>query len=164
MIPPLAMVVASPIYRGPGPLPECCTGRDPTTTNFEGRQIVQVILTNGGLHLPKALEGCSGGLCGDHRPAGPCLVALIWKPLSDASGVLARACLFSTKEEASTLRTLAPAWPWLSWLASQKPREVPLALISSPLVSQPGEGAPEEVLHCPPREARPLARVLSVCW
>ena len=58
---------------------------------------------------------------------------------------------------------MAPAWPWSSWLASQEPREAPLALISPPLVSQFGEAAPEEVLHHPPREAWPLAMVLSVC-
>ena len=39
------------------------------------------------------------------------------------------------------------------------PREVRLALISPPLVSQPGEAAPEEVLRRPPCEAWPLARV-----
>ena len=61
------------------------------------------------------------------------------------------------------MRVLAPAWPLSSWLASQEPREVPLALISPPLASLPGEAAPEEVLLRPPREAWPLARVLSVC-
>ena len=35
---------------------------------------------------------------------------------------------------------------------SREPREVCLALISPPLVSQPGEAAPEEVLCRPPRE------------
>ena len=40
---------------------------------------------------------------------------------------------------------MVPVWPWSSWLASQEPREVPLALISPPLASQPGEAAPEEV-------------------
>ena len=44
---------------------------------------------------------------------------------------------------------------------SRGPREVCLALISPPLVSLPGEAAPEEVLRRPPREAWPLARVLS---
>ena len=53
--PSLAMVVASPIYRGPGPLPKCLAGRDPTMANFEGRQLVQVILTKVGLRLPKVL-------------------------------------------------------------------------------------------------------------
>ena len=48
-------VVASPIYRGPSPLPKYLAGRDPTTAKFEGRQLVQVILTKGGLRLPKAL-------------------------------------------------------------------------------------------------------------
>ena len=35
--------------------PNVYAGRDPTTANFEGRQLVQVILTKGGLLLPKAL-------------------------------------------------------------------------------------------------------------
>ena len=39
---------------------------------------------------------------------------------------------------------------------------VPLALVSPPLASLPSEAAPEEVLRRPPREAWPLARVLSV--
>ena len=34
--PPLTMVVASPIYRGPGPLPKYLTGRDPTTASLKG--------------------------------------------------------------------------------------------------------------------------------
>ena len=34
-------------------------------------------------------------------------------------------------------------------------------MISAPLVSLLGEAAPEEVLHHPPREAWPLARVLN---
>lgn len=59
---------------------------------------------------------------------------------------------------------LLPAWPWSSWLVSQEPREAPLALISPPIASQPGEAAPKEVLHRPPREARPLLRVLIVYW
>ena len=52
---PPSMVVASPIYRGPGPLPKYLVGRDPTIAKFEERQLVQVILTKGGLRLPKAL-------------------------------------------------------------------------------------------------------------
>ena len=48
---------------------------------------------------------------------------------------------------------LAPTWLQSSWLASQEPREVSLALISPPLTSQPGEAAPEKVLGRPPREA-----------
>lgn len=55
MIRPLAKVVASPIYRGPGPLPKYSAGRDATMAKFEGRQLVKVILTKGGLRLPKAL-------------------------------------------------------------------------------------------------------------
>ena len=47
---------------------------------------------------------------------------------------------------------LAPAWPWSSWLTSQGPRGVPLTLISPPLVRQPGEAAPEEVLRRPPHD------------
>ena len=38
-------VVASPIYRGPGPLPKCSVGRDPTTAKFEGGQLEHAILT-----------------------------------------------------------------------------------------------------------------------
>ena len=38
---------------------------------------------------------------------------------------------------------------------------MPLTLISLPLASQPGEAAPEEVLHCPPREAWPVVRVFN---
>ena len=39
-------VVASPIYRGPGPLPKYRAGREPTTAGkFEGGQLVQAILT-----------------------------------------------------------------------------------------------------------------------
>ena len=48
---------------------------------------------------------------------------------------------------------LVPAWPWSSWLTSREPHEVPLALISPLLASQPSEAAPEEVLCRPPREA-----------
>ena len=59
------------------------------------------------------------------------------------------------------MRALAPAWPRSSLLMSRGPREVYLALISVPLVSLPGEAAPEEVLCRPPREAWPLARVLN---
>ena len=81
--------------------------------------------------------------------------------MPDASGLLACACPFSTKEATGTLRPLAPAWPWSSWLTSREPHEVPLALISPLLASQPSEAAPEEVLCHPPREAWPLARVLN---
>ena len=69
--------------------------------------------------------------------------------MHDASGLLACAYLFSTKEETGTLRPLAPSWPWSSWLMSQGPREVPPALISPPLGSQPGEAVPEEFLRRP---------------
>ena len=58
-------------------------------------------------------------------------------------------------------RNLSSAWSRSSWLTSQEPREVCLALISPPLASQPGEAIPEEVLCRPPREAWPLARVLN---
>ena len=34
--PSLAKVVASPIYRGLGPLPKYQAGRDPTTANLKG--------------------------------------------------------------------------------------------------------------------------------
>ena len=59
------------------------------------------------------------------------------------------------------MRALAPAWCRSSWLTSREPREVFLDLISPPLVSLPGEAAPQEVLRRPPREAWPLARVLN---
>ena len=49
------MVVASPIYRGPGPLPTCLGGKGSHNDRFEGGQLVQAILTKGGLRLPKAL-------------------------------------------------------------------------------------------------------------
>ena len=87
-----------------------------------------------------------------HRPSGLGLVAPIWKPLLDASVLRACTCLLSTKGETRTLRTLAPAWFRSSWLTSRGPREVCLALISLPLVSLPGEAAPEEVLRRPPRD------------
>ena len=59
------------------------------------------------------------------------------------------------------LRALAPAWSRSSWLTSREPHEICLALTSPPLVSLPGEAAPEEVLCRPPRGAWPLARVLN---
>ena len=62
------------------------------------------------------------------------------------------------------LRVLAPAWCQSSWLTSQEPHEVPPALITPLLASQPSEAAPEEVLCHPPREAWTLARVLSDCY
>ena len=49
------MVVASPIYRGPGPLPKFLGGKGFHNGQFEGGQLVQAILTKGGLRLPKAL-------------------------------------------------------------------------------------------------------------
>ena len=49
------MVVASPIYRGPGPLSKCLGGKGSHNGQFEGGQLVQAILTKGGLRLPKAL-------------------------------------------------------------------------------------------------------------
>ena len=52
--PPPSMV-ASPTYRGPGPLPKMRAGRAPTIGHFEGEHLVQVIQTKGGLRLPKAL-------------------------------------------------------------------------------------------------------------
>ena len=53
---PLVVWVAGPIYRGPGPLPKYRAGREPTTGGkFEGGQLVQAILTKGGLCLSKAL-------------------------------------------------------------------------------------------------------------
>ena len=98
----------------------------------------------------------------DLRPAGLGLIAPIWKPLLDASGLLACACLFSTKEKTGTLHPLAPAWPWSSWLTSCEPREVHLALISLVLRSQPDVAVLEEAPCRPPREAWPLARVLGL--
>ena len=79
------------------------SGRDATTAKFEGRQLVQVILTKGGLRLPKALV-----VTPSCRPVGLGLVALIWKPLLDASVLLVCACLLSTKEETRTLCALDP--------------------------------------------------------
>ena len=39
-------MMASPIYRGPGPLPKYQAGREPTIAGkFEGGQLVQAILT-----------------------------------------------------------------------------------------------------------------------
>ena len=122
---------------------------------FEGGQLVQAILTKGGLRVPKALvvkTSWAPRLPPPCHPAGLGLVAPIWKPLPDASRLFAYACSFSTKEETSTLRPLAPAWPWSSCLTSREPHEVPLALISPLLMSQPSEAAPEEVLCRPPRE------------
>ena len=56
LIPDLfSMVVASPIYRGTDPLPKCLGGKGPYNGQFEGGQLVQAILTKGGLRLPKAL-------------------------------------------------------------------------------------------------------------
>ena len=52
---PLLQWWLGPIYSGLGPLPKCSAGRDPTTAMFEARQLVQAILTKGGLRLPKAL-------------------------------------------------------------------------------------------------------------
>ena len=49
------MVVASPIYRGPGPLPKCLGGKGSHNGQFEGGQLVQAILTKGGLRLQNAL-------------------------------------------------------------------------------------------------------------
>ena len=59
------------------------------------------------------------------------------------------------------MRALAPAWCRSSRFASLEPREVCPTLISPLLARQPGETAPDEVLHRPPREAWPLARVLD---
>ena len=39
------MVVASPIYRGTGPLPKCLGGKGSHNGQFEGGQLVQAILT-----------------------------------------------------------------------------------------------------------------------
>ena len=49
------MVVASPIYRGPGPLPKCLGGKGSHNGQFKGGQLVQAILTKDGLRMPKAL-------------------------------------------------------------------------------------------------------------
>ena len=40
-----ARVVASPIYRGLGPLPKCLGGKGSHNGQFEGGQLVQAILT-----------------------------------------------------------------------------------------------------------------------
>ena len=70
-------------------------------------------LDKGSLRLPKALvvtPSWAPRQPPSCRPAGLGLVAPIWKPLSDALGLLACACPFSTKEETRTLRARAPAW------------------------------------------------------
>ena len=54
------------------------------------------------MHIGDALAGGNGH-------AGLGLVAPIWKPLPDASVLLASAGLLSTKEETRTLRALVPA-------------------------------------------------------
>ena len=105
------MVVASRIYRGPGPLPKCLGEKGSHNGQFEGGQLVQAILTKGGLRLPKVLvvmpswAPWSPLSC---RPSGLGLVAPIWKTLPDASGLLACVCPLCTKEETRTLRLLAP--------------------------------------------------------
>ena len=50
-----SMMVASPIYRGPGPLPKYLGGKGSHNDQFEGGQLVHAILTKGGLRMPKAL-------------------------------------------------------------------------------------------------------------
>ena len=106
-------MVASPIYRGPGPLPKYRAGREPTTTGrFEGGQLVQAIQT-------KAVFACEkpwgdtvlGSTMTSALPSsGLGLVAPIWQPLHDASVLFACVGLLSTKEEIETLRALASAW------------------------------------------------------
>ena len=51
----LSTMVASPIYRGPGPLPNVRREGIPQRPSLKGGQLVQAILTKGGLRLPKAL-------------------------------------------------------------------------------------------------------------
>ena len=51
----LSTVVASPIYRGPGPLPKYLGRKGSHNGQFEGGQLAQAILTKGGIRLPKAL-------------------------------------------------------------------------------------------------------------
>ena len=46
----LVLFIEAPVL-----FPNVLAGRDPTTANFEGGQLVQDILTKGGLHPPKAL-------------------------------------------------------------------------------------------------------------
>ena len=51
---PLSIVVAGPIYRGPGPLPQILSGKGANNGGqFEGGQLVQAILT-------KAVFTCKG--------------------------------------------------------------------------------------------------------
>ena len=47
-------MVASPIYRGPGPL-KILSGKGANNGQFERGQLVQLFLTKGGLRLQKAL-------------------------------------------------------------------------------------------------------------
>ena len=56
------------IYSGLGPLPKMKAGRDPTMAKFEGRQLVWLILTKGGLRLQSFRPRRRGGLDGDLRP------------------------------------------------------------------------------------------------
>ena len=80
---------------------------------FEGGQLVQAILTKGGLRLRKALvvtPSWAPRWPPSCRPSGLGLVAPIWQPLPNASVLLACACLLSTKEETRMMRALAPAW------------------------------------------------------
>ena len=69
---------------------------------LEGGQLVQVILTKGGLRLPKVLvvtpswAPCRPPSC---RPSGLGLVAPIWKPLPNASVLHACACPFAPKRK-----------------------------------------------------------------
>ena len=48
-------MVASPIYRGHGPLPKYLSEKGANNDHFEGEHLVQLILTKVGLWLPKAL-------------------------------------------------------------------------------------------------------------
>ena len=136
----LSTMVASPIYRGPGPLPKYRAGREPTTAGkFEGGQLVQAILTKVVFACIKLWWWRCFGLHDDLRLAvrglGP--VAPEWQPLPDASVLRGCACPLCTKEETRTMRALAPAWWRSSWLTSREPREVRLALISPLPVSLP---------------------------
>ena len=134
-------MVASPIYRGPGPLPKYRAGREPTTAGkFEGGQLVQAILTKAVFACEKLWgDAVLGSMMTSGLPSSSLgLVAPMWQPLPDALVLFACAGLLSTKEEIETLRALAPAWYRSSWLTSREPREVCPALISPLLVSLPG--------------------------
>ena len=99
---------------------------------FEGGQLVQLILTKVVFACQRLWWRRRLGLHGDLRPAGLGLVAPIWKPLPDASGLLTCACPFSTKEETRTLRVGARLAPVVMACVTQTSRGVPFLDLSAP--------------------------------